>query len=135
MPKGSVFSELHEWCDNAIARVEKLRSEVRAENEELCKLLPGLICLECGPRKGCDEEGCCLSCGADLFFDEDGNPRPSAEPYLHPDGPFGLIDDLRKQVKEAEDGWEEANQRAKDLEQQLYVMSFELEEALEKAKS
>jgi len=30
-------------------------------------------CPECGPVTVCDEDGCCLSCGADLFHDDDGN--------------------------------------------------------------
>lgn len=36
--------------------------------------LVGLECPECGPVTKCDEDGCCVMCGVDLFFDEDGNP-------------------------------------------------------------
>lgn len=35
-------------------------------------------CSECGLVSACDEDGCCLSCGEDLFADEDGKPRDTA---------------------------------------------------------
>lgn len=38
------------------------------------------ICPECGPGCRSDEDGCCKTCGADMFHDDDGERRPENWP-------------------------------------------------------
>ncbi len=46
------------------------------------------VCPECGALcHSVDEDGCCSACGVDVFFDDDGNPRPENWKFLDRDDP------------------------------------------------
>lgn len=60
--------------------LDEVGPEIFAESaEEDPRYIPPWNCSECGPVSRCDEDGCCLMCGTDLFYDEDGNPLPVPE--------------------------------------------------------
>lgn len=82
MPTGFVETD----SDKVIARVaawvaeaESERDRLRAENAKLRYLAKRahFICPECGPHVSTDEDGCCVTCGADC----DKNPDTASADY------------------------------------------------------